>query len=61
MLELDNTDLVLIGIAVLALLAHIVYSRFRKMRENDEIRRMEKEQPQVWSSQIPEDSEQQER
>ena len=60
MLELDKTDFILIGVALLAFLVHIVYSRFKKMREDDEIRRMEKHQPQVWSARTDEDSENQE-
>ena len=49
---LDTTDFVLIGIALAAFGAHFIYSRYKKVREEDERRRLEREQPeqpQVWS------------
>ncbi|WP_274715529.1 hypothetical protein [Xenorhabdus bovienii] len=33
----------------MALGAHFIYSRYKKVREEDERRRLEREQPQVWS------------
>ncbi|ELY4881525.1 hypothetical protein ACLI07_23060 (plasmid) [Providencia huaxiensis] len=57
MLQLDKTDFILIGIALLAFMVHIVYSRYKKMREDDENRRIEKNPPQVWSAQSDEESE----
>jgi len=49
MQELDNVDIVLICLAVLALGGHLAYSRWKKFREEEERRRLEKNQPQLWS------------
>ncbi|HDY0643789.1 TPA: hypothetical protein RO403_003478 [Escherichia coli] len=47
--QLDTTDFILIGLAIAAFGAHFLYSRYKRVREEDERRRLEREQPQVWS------------
>lgn len=47
--QLDTTDFVLIGLALVALAAHFIYSRYKRIREEDERRRLEQDPPQVWS------------
>lgn len=47
--QLDTTDFVLIGLAFVAFGVHFIYSRYKRVREEDERRRIEREQPQVWS------------
>lgn len=47
--NLDTVDFVLIVLALAAFGGHFLYSRYKRVREEDERRRSQNNQPEVWT------------